>query len=215
MVKPTILKPTILNGNGVYNNGAGGGGGETDIFFNEKIGNRTYRCRKIGNIAVTCENIKEITPDINFNPIGTIEEPAAWFYNGGNEEIFKKAGMLYNAFALPYLNFDSWHVITKSEIDYILSFLSNSYNAKSLKSDSDNWINSNGIDLICLSFEPCGRREPNGNFDSLNYYSNNWTSTQKDSISNYAFTLSYNADNFSVGGSQFKQAYSVRLVKSL
>ena len=96
-MEPTIYKPSIYNGNGIYKNGAtgGGGGGVEGV---EILGN-LYKTKKIGNYEITLNCFWSSDPSRIIANLSTL------FYRGQEVQAMNTA-----------LAGTGWHVPTKAEI---------------------------------------------------------------------------------------------------
>ena len=151
-MEPTIYKPSIYKGAGIYKTGAEGGGGGAVILGPEEIDGFSYNYVKIGNLYVITESLKSIA-------------------NNSGRSIF------YNVSDVTDLvnnnNFGNWRIWSKVDIDYINSYLQNNLYIKdvslNLRSSSD-WVdNKNGSNSLGLNFFPDGYRKIN---DSTEYEKN-------------------------------------------
>ena len=102
-MEPTIYKPSIYKGAGIYKIGAeGGGGGRVEI------GGKFYSFVKIGSLFWTAQNLDYIDSNIILGGTPTYDENAAhaWYYQNNENEFGwngKKLGLLYNNLAAEYL----------------------------------------------------------------------------------------------------------------
>lgn len=195
------------------------GGGEGGVIFYEKIGNKNYPCVKIGSLIFSCENL-DLRDDENilFNPAGTVTYPACWYYNGGNNPIDKGDGLLYNWYAVKYIETNKatilkngWRILSLSDRSYFVDKLNSSTNGNSIKSKTG-WVSgSTGIDLLHLNYKSNGRRDENGNFDSRLFWGDYWLSNQYNSSMGYDFIIQGSSSSlFNPGGSDKRIAFSVR-----
>ena len=161
MGKPTILKPTILNGNGVYNNGAGGGGADIDGI--------KYQTIIIDGVEWLAENLdfKWAGLSIGDNNLRQDIPQACYFKN--NENLFgrnnKKYGLLYNFPAIQQIDslIDGWHVPTRDELQSLYNSLSPNYFGH-IQSCFDYSLSETYGEGVGFNMPPCG------------YFSGSWES---------------------------------------
>lgn len=211
-MEPTIYKPSIYKGAGIYK---AGGGGSYDI------GGRTYRTINIGGVTWLAENL-----DFKFCIIGggsTPSTPNAWYYD--NDEATygidgtRKCGLLYNWHAVKLLNDNrsdliaGWHVPTSDEWAALASAVGGTSTAGTkLKADNLSWATSwGGTDDYGFAALPAGRRSSDS-FILLGSYAYFWTANE--SSSSNAYNCYFNT-GASMSSDIFDKSYafSVRLVK--
>jgi uncharacterized protein (TIGR02145 family) len=105
-MEPTIYKPSIYKGAGIYKTGAEGGGGGG--FGRVEIGGKFYSFIKIGSLFWTVQNLDYTDINIILGGTPTYDEnaPHAWYYQNNENEFGwngKKFGLLYNNLAAEYL----------------------------------------------------------------------------------------------------------------
>lgn len=214
-MEPTIYKPSIYKGAGIYKAGAEGGGGSESI-----IGGRTYRTVKMPNGKEwMAENL-----DFKFCNVGgsgTQGTPNAWYYN--NDEATygidgtRKCGLLYNWYACKLLNdnrselIPGWHVPTNNEWAELANAVGGTSTAGTkLKAANVSWATSwGGTDDYGFGVLPAGRYD--GSFRNVGSDAGFWTITVN---GNFAYFRHF--DN----GAAVEQptdgkyvCYSIRLVK--
>lgn len=134
-MEPTIYKPSIYKGAGIYKIGAEGGGGiiPSGTHFNENIGGKIYDCVKLPNGQIwTCNNLDFVFNGLTIDGAATQSTNNAYYYdrdenvNGWNGN---KVGLLYNRPARDYIIsnenilFNGWRVATTSDWDSLISLL--------------------------------------------------------------------------------------------
>lgn len=199
MGEPTIYKPSIYNGAGVYNNGGGGGGGGGGETV--EIGGRLYPVEQIGLLKWTTENLD--FKCVNVGGDLYTETPNAWYYNN-DSNYGNKYGLLYNYGALAvitsYLN-DGWRIPDNTDLNYLMSVVGgNSYAGTKLKSTE--W---NGTDNVKFNMLPGGMSW--GSFMVFGQYGYLWSTNKyrwnfkpEPEVSNESITSNY-------------AAFSIRLCK--
>jgi len=214
--------PGIYNAPSIYKAGGGGGGGG-DVIFYEVIGGKNYPCVKIGNKIFACENLDFLNSNIAFNPGGEVSTPAAWYYGGGNAPISDGDGLLYNWYAVKYIEDNKnnllgngWRILSRSDRSYFVDRLNSSSNGNSIKA-KDGWQNGyEGIDLLYLQYKSNGRRAVNGNFDSRLFWGDFWLSDEYDVNMGYDFIIPGNSSTLNnPGGSDKRLAFSVRCCRDV
>lgn len=162
MSEPTIYKPGaykspgiykgacgVYNGRGVYNDGAGGGGGINEVEIDGKI----YPVVKIGNLYWISENLDFKYPGLSLAQGYNTSTPTAYYYNNNQSSYGwngAKYGLYYNRNALRYMVAnpsifpDGWRVSTLDDWTNLLLYVQDnlgyaaSQNATPLKNPS-NW----------------------------------------------------------------------------
>lgn len=166
-MEPMIYKPSIYKGEGIYNIGGGGGGGDFDE--SQVIGNVTYKVKKIGNQIWTLQNLLLKNINIPIGVAGVPSTPACWYY-GDNQYIDEQYGLLYNGYAVDYINankatlINGWHIPTQAEWDELFTYVGGrSVAAEKLKS-VNNWSFPRGLDTEGFCALPAGRRNDDGSY---------------------------------------------------
>ena len=155
-MEPTIYKPSIYKGAGIYNTGAGGGGISNIIpqeFVYKNILGKSYKCVEIdNNIFFPVENLNfydeniELNGDLSTNYTTT---PKCAYYNyldDGN-------GLLYNIAAFDYINSilpNNIKKISNAYFQKILSYLENKI--RTWKNDNSLVINDLLKTIFCREF---------------------------------------------------------------
>lgn len=211
-MEPTIYKPSIYNGNGIYKNGAEGGG-------YVDIGGRTYRTVNIGGVTWLAENLDYKFSGCNIGGGGKPSTPNAWYYN--NDEATygtRKCGLLYNWYAVKLLNDNKetlcpgWHVPTNDEWTALANAVGGTSTAGTkLKAANVSWANSwGGTDNYGFAVIPAGYYI--GVFDLVGSNAALWTIT--DSSDSEAYGPGFNTGASVYLNMHFKfDGRSVRLVK--
>ncbi len=213
-MEPTIYKPSIYKGAGIYKIGAEGGG-SVDI-----VG-RKYRTVNIGGVEWLDENLDYKFSGCNIGGSGLPSTPNAWYYN--NDEATygidgtRKCGLLYNWYAVKLLNDNratlcpGWHVPTNDEWTALANAVGGASTAGTkLKAANVSWATSwGGTDDYGFGVLPAGRYS--GVFDGVGSRTNFWTITESGSDAyrqGFGTDAAMNMDVFRKDG-----GYSVRLVK--
>lgn len=173
-MEPTIYKPSIYKGAGIYNTWAGGGGGGGGIqqeFRNFHILGKNYKYVKIDNgLWWPCENIDYIDENINDGFIDYLSTNCCAYYNN-DEQNYKYNGRIYNFPAINYItglvpnycrrlnaSTDVTKILNyiqnKLDVDWTLSNILKTYCAKTNEKNSNLWNNS--LALLQMGFEPTG-----------------------------------------------------------
>ena len=216
-MEPTIYKPSIYKGAGIYKNGAEGGGAY--------IGGKRYK-------TVVMPDGKEWLAenlDFKFCYIGSGGSPTtpnAWYYNN-DEPVFGwngyKCGLLYNWYAVKFLNDNKsdlcpgWHAPTDSEWSTLVTACGDDAGTK-LKAIDNSVVPGfpsawNGTDNFRFSILPAGYRMA-GTFQNIGSSSPIWTCSDTLYDAGIQYYLEYNSSNVgrSEGNSKV-EAFSLRLVK--
>ena len=149
MGEPTIYKPSIYNGAGIYNNGAGGG--DTDTV---EIGGKTYHVVTIDGKKWLGENLSFIFPEATINPNGYPSTPAIW-YNLISQYAY---GYLYNYYAAKYINDNNlipgWRVADIGDYQSLINYVGGLANVPQILYEQ-NWKNVSS-DLYGFTIKPGG-----------------------------------------------------------
>lgn len=193
-MEPTIYKPSIYKGAGIYKTGAGGGGGGFGVIIGNSgyidIGGVVHPYIEINDFKIMTLNLDYKYPGLAIGG-GVSSTAHAWYYNN-NESTYglngKKYGLLYNWYAVKeiiengYIP-DGWRVPTRDDLKKIiwLNYF-NSYEANACK-NVDLW-NGNGV-LPELNFVPSGNRGTSFNSGVFQL----WTSTEYNATYSYAMNV--------------------------
>jgi len=227
-MEPTIYKPSIYKGAGIYKLGAEGGGGGPN-YGSVVIGGRSYKTVKIGNKEWLAENLDYKWPGLDIGGNTTFNVPHAYYYNN-DEDLYNnvyKCGLLYNGYAVDYLEQnksdllpDGWRVSTETDYDDLYNNVSpgSSYAAFVIKAE-DNLITNgfpsgfNGKNYVGFNLTPAGNFYSNNSFSGFNTHALIWTCTSSgSSLKRLTITSSNSISSYS----DPKQiASSVRLVCDL
>lgn len=198
--------------NGVYNNGAGGGGCDWFNYGELDIGGKKYKTIEIGSLIWLCENLSFLPDEIDLGLEGTPNTPAAWYYN--NDPSNGSRGLLYNWYSLAVINnylTNGWRVASRNDLAKLKQEVgTSSYIAKYLRGKNY----SDGTDNFGFCATPCGSRY-NGNFYSFDTEINIWSSTEEGLTQAYYQKIGV-GDNSLYQENYFLKhlGYSVRLVKN-
>lgn len=213
-MEPTIYKPSIYKGAGVYKNGGsgGGGGGET-----VEIGGKTYPVVTIGSQKWIGYNLDYAPDGVNIGGDGEISTPNAWYYSN-NETYYgfnnKKYGLLYNHAAVEFISSilpPDLKVPEKSDIDELISYIGNNEGFK-LKSPYD-WNGGYGKDEFNFFALPSGLRNYSGTFQYVITGAYFWTNTLASTDFYYDFEIK--ANDYTIISNNYKtNSYSLRLLKT-
>lgn len=190
-MEPTIYKPSIYKGAGIYKTGAEGGG-QPQIYGSVTIGNRNYKTIQYNNKEWLAENL-----DYKFEGclVGMVQinSPCCGYYN--NDEDFSldgsyKCGLLYNWYAAKYLDDNKltllpsgWRVPTVSDYTDLLNSLIPISQVGVLIKAKDNSVKAGfpsswgGLNFMYMSVLPTGAFY-NGSFGNLNVNTVFWTSEE-------------------------------------
>ena len=203
------------------------------------IGDTRYNTVTIGNQVWITENLEYIFNGLNVSseesPItGEPTTPTAWLYKDGIDEVYCDNRLLYNGYAIKYLEDNKsillpkgWHVPTLadwqtlfdtvSNISYLKSVPGKSYIYDETIDDPDfvrdfpnyNWNFES--DRYGFGLMPCGNRW-SGNFEDINTYAFLATSTyQNGEIIHISIDDEDRLDTYSY----MKGASTIRLVKNI
>ena len=168
-MEPTIYKPSIYKGAGIYKAGAeGGGGGGGDV---AEIGGKKYNITKIGSQIWTCENIDWAFNGCVIGGAVSDTEPRGNYYND-DELTYKENGLLYNYPALVSLNdklTGGWRVPSVDDFNLLKSNC-NTMGGGDVYINASNtgWLCPGGSNITGLSLKPSGVRV--GAFYSITTY---------------------------------------------
>lgn len=218
-------QPTICKAPSVYNQGAGGGGGSSNIV---EINGVKYPYIQIENQLWLAKNL-DLTWDglLNFdgtiydndtNPRAVWYEKKQWLY-GVNASDF---GMLYNGFAADYIqnNFvvDGWHIPFDDDWTTLLNNVGSNPSNKLLTKGW--WSSGNSSDEYGLGIKPAGEYQKSGDSFTNIYTRCDIWSQDKDS-NNQKFYCTFGVNNISHGASYvmnrngLRKGCSIRLCKNL
>jgi uncharacterized protein (TIGR02145 family) len=194
------------------------------------IGGRSYRVVEMpdGNTWLA-ENL-DYKFEVDGSPIpiglsGIPDTPSAWYYD--NDEAMygldgeRKCGLLYNWFAVKYLNdnkdtlMPGWHVATRDEWNSLITAVGGFDAAGTkLKAANVSWNSSwGGTDDYKFNVLPSSLRNMSsgsfGNLTSADY----WTSTEDGDTFAYGFGFNTSSSVVLYATYNKKFAFSVRLVK--
>lgn len=227
MSEPTIYKPSIYNGAGIYKTGIEGGGGGGGIIGNTIIGGKKYETITIGSCTWLRENLDWVFPGCTFNPTTWAGGGLKCCYYGGGESVIKPHyGLLYTWDCAEHLEqnkselIPGWHIPSetdfnnlKTEIQNIVSWAANIEGAL-LKSKVDWSGNGNGADYFDFRGFPAGMRDYNdGLFYNLGDSSTFWTTKSDSPTRCYGLYLGYNYATFNFDTLYKNNGMSIRLVK--
>lgn len=178
MGEPTIYKPSIYNGNGVYKNGASGGGGGGLKPGQIVVGNQVLDTIEINGLIWCKENLKIILDGIAYQPGDKwyLNAACKWYNNDPTTYgIYgQNRSLLYNAKCIPIItnyleeNIAGWRIPSISDFQNLITFCGGSSEAQKKCSAQRLWPDLTGItDEFGLSFIPTGR-VINGNFGDIN-----------------------------------------------
>lgn len=209
-MEPTIYKPSIYKGAGIYKTGAGGGGGEGYVYYDsiEPIADGFYKCVKVGNKLFMNEFLQQPIYGAIVTPYGALYKYDALFNSDGT--------MNGNFTSRP--NTSGWRLPTNDEFNNLFVEL----DAKQIdfKSKYGWYNNGNGTGEKKLSFFPIGYTQSiYPDLDKVSKQSYWWTSTVISASDAYAIGLSWNKNTgstFGGGAGTNKNFYfGIRLVKDL
>lgn len=208
-MEPTIYKPSIYKGAGIYKAGAEGGSGD-DIYYDsiEPIADGFYKCVKVGNKLFMNEFLQQ--------PIyGAIVTPYGALYK--YDALFNSDGTMNSSFT-NRPNTSGWRLPTNDEFNNLFIEL----DAKQIDFKSKyGWYNDgNGNGEKKLSFFPIGYTQSiYPDLDKVSKSAFWWTSTVISGSDAYAIGLHWdgnNGSNFEGGAGTNKNFYfGIRLVKDL
>lgn len=219
MGEPTIYKPSIYNGAGIYNNGGGGGGGgggEQTV----TIGGVEHKVKKINNLIWLVENLKA---PFNFVHDGKSNTNAYFTYDYGDG----RTEYMYNLAAKQYLYnnpdlLNGFRIPTKTDLDDLILYADpTGYNGKPgyyLKSDQE-WIydaSNYGANILGFNLLPSCYSDWNYDDSELTYSYNKRITTFFIGGSNYGvrFESSLRTANYgNYFGIDNKRGYVIRLCK--
>lgn len=200
---------------------------DSDYLVN--IGGRDYKTCTVGGMVWLAENLDykfDVSgSQISLNPSTIPSTPAAWYYN--RDELNYgidgkyKCGLLYNAYAVKYLNdnkdtlIPGWHVPTNDEYQALINDIGSNSGTK-LKSKNNtvtsNWPSGwNGTDDYGFNALPTGRLWQSS-FEYFNTSNFIWSSTKYDGSQFRMLVIDTNASVY-LNYSPMSYGYSVRLVK--
>ena len=186
------------------------------------IGGRDYPVVKIGNQLWLAENL-----DYKFD--GLVFNPPDWdstssngcYFEGGQTPYKPEYGMIYNGYAMKYLNNNratllpsGWHVPSKNEFSTLITAVGGtSVAGKKLKSTSG-WDSGHGTDDSGFTALPAGARFYYGAWTGADSMTGYWTSTANGNTESYRYKIR-GEDDISESTYDNKYGYSIRLVKTV
>ena len=214
-MNPTICKPGIYNGSGVYKNGAasgGGGGGQGYIYYDsiEPIADGYYKCVQIGNKLWMNEFLQQpVSGSLAMvTPYGALYQYSALFSSDGT----------MNSTFTSRPNTSGWRLPTNDEFNNLFVEL----DAKEIDFKSKyGWYNDgNGNGDKKLSFFPIGFSQGGvPDLNTLSKFGYWWTSTVISASDARAIGLHWDSNtgvSFGGGAGTNKNFYfGIRLVKDL
>lgn len=189
----------------------------------------TYKTITIGGQTWMAENLRT-TKYRNGDSIVFVPESSKWkklttgafcnFDNTFDIEIVATNGRLYNGYAVSdsrNIAPTGWHVPTIEEWQTLITFLGGDTVAgKVLKeADTTHWESSSKTPTNESGFTalPSGYRTLNGEFLSLNFYSQWWSSSAVDNSKAYMRSMHYFSNDIGFGNVSKNYGFSIRLVK--
>jgi uncharacterized protein (TIGR02145 family) len=216
-MEPTIYKPsiyngagiykdcgTIYNGNGVYNIGYGGGGDTVDI------GGHTYKTTTINGVRWLAENLILEFPGLIINPGGEPSYTAAFF---PDENYRYNYGFLYNKYSVNHLInndylLEGWEIPSKTDFENLFSYIGGISNAPNTLR-YENW---GGTNEYGFSAKPGGYYY-DGYTKNVGIDTRFWTSTiYSNNGFYYRMFLDGSEATINTNGSEHN-AFSIRLIK--
>lgn len=194
-MEPTIYKPSIYKGAGIYKAGAeGGGGGGANVVNVDGI---EYEFVRIGKYYFTTENLKNIFSGLTLN--GSVTQPSyRWFGNNQETSLQNKYNIAYSVPCIDYINNYvpiGWRCADKTEWDYI------GHNFGSVNKLLS-WDNNE----LCLSLVKNGNGDNSGNWFNIGYAAN---------MLSKITLCSFMTDSYQSSGSITNRFAAVRLVKDV
>lgn len=179
-MEPTIYKPSIYKGAGIYNNGAGGGGIIENEFRLFNILGKEYKFLKIKDgVYFPCENLDFYDENFIFGNLQDNTICASYF---NNDIAYKERGLYYSNDAIVYIKtlldnkfkyinasyIQDLYDYIQSKFDFIISDELKTYLAKSNTWNKTPWNNS--LDLFELNINPFGSMHYNTGIDDYNVF---------------------------------------------
>ena len=219
-MEPTIYKPSIYKGAGIYKTGAEGGGGGGGEHGTVEIKGQVYNYTQIGSLLWLCENLNLQDENIILNPINWSQDlPLCCYYNNGDQEPYENYGLLYNWFAAKYIqdniDLNGFRVPTNDDFQTLLNYFGGTTNSGLCLKSTTNWSGGgNGIDLLDFNFKGGGYRDNIGNYFMLNESGNMWSTTEQD-VSNATYVYCIYNSNAAIPNNYLKRTgFSIRLCKN-
>lgn len=198
MGEPTIYKPSIYKGNGIYKNGASGGGGISSI----KVDNIEYAVVKIGNMYFTTENLKNtFSGEIPLTGDATTIS-CRWV---GNNEATARANKYNLVYTIPSIAVieshlsDGWRVAKRADYDFIGNTIGN---VKNNCSWGNNYL---GLSLV---------KNGNGDTEGTSFINTGSVANMRieNGMSSFTNSFSYNVDTSETAQKRFA---AIRLCKDV
>lgn len=192
-----------------------------------EIGGRKYPTIQIGNLLWISENLDFKFSGCDIGSSGNPTTPTAWYYNndgGAYGENGNKYGLLYNWYALDYLNQHlselgvppGWRVSSVDDWNKLTSDVGGLSVAGSKLKSVTGWNISGSEGDGTMTFEgfPAGGRYSNGNFYYIGSFARFWTSVE--ASENDAYNRSFDSSESVIISHNSKvYGYSIRLVKTV
>lgn len=192
-----------------------------------KIGGRKYATVVIGNQRWLAENLDFKIPNCNFNPATWNNTDRNYCYYNNSSSSYKTGwGLLYNWYAVKYLNDNrstllpsGWHVPSLSEFETLFQNVGGSSVAgKVLKSKTGWYTGGNGTDAYGFNGVPSSGRYADGvQWVLSDAYTMYWTITEPSGYTGLAIRVqfSYNSNSTSNNNYDYRWGMSLRLVKTV
>lgn len=218
-MEPTIYKPSIYKGAGIYKTGAGGGGGGAPEPL--EIGGKIYRTVEINGKIWLAQNLESQFSGIPFTTTdwGSNYGSSCCYPNFSSSPAFNDCGFLYSGEACKLLrdNAESltpgWHIANQSDWQSLFNFLGGDNVAgRELKAKTQWTMAQNNLDSVLFSLLPSGYKYgTNSGTSSLNTYAAMYAGNATGSSVRY-FRFDNGNDTYWTD-MDIRGAVSVRLVK--
>lgn len=200
-MEPTIYKPSIYKGAGIYKTGDEGGG---------------FEGVEINGVIWSKKNLDIVFDDLQINTLLDDQNPKPIAYTNGNnpESFVSDYGYLYNWYAIKYINehkdelIKGWHIATEIEWDNLISFIGGTPN---MYSQLRSMLFAGGYDDFGFRALAAGYATENAQKYNLNQEANFSSSTSNDSSTRVCYY--FNSSNSGKYNHVYGLGVSVRLVK--
>jgi uncharacterized protein (TIGR02145 family) len=178
---------------------SGGGAGAIGSITDSRDG-QSYKTVTIGTQTWMAQNLNYKT--------------ANSYCYGDTSSNCNKYGRLYTWDAAASACPSGWHLPTKEEFETLFTVVGGQSTAgKMLKSTSGWTSNGNGTDGYSFAALPADSRTAGGDYRNKGYFTNFWSSSEKDSGTVYTMSLTYYVENADLTYRYKPEGLSVRCVK--
>jgi uncharacterized protein (TIGR02145 family) len=220
-MEPTIYKPSIYKGAGIYKTGAeGGGGGVPDGY--ELIGDKVYRTTTINGQIWLAENLDFVFDGVTYGNAAVSNNPQCNYY-GNDSKMYGRqglnVGLLYNFYAVKLLEANindlcpGWRIPKVQDFADLVNYIG-LYNSSQYVRSKANWNTTDGTDNYGFSMFGTGSMNISGTvWGGIKEYGYLWTCEQTNA-NDAKYYVFHNTEPYIYQDSYSKRnQYSLRLIK--